>query len=358
MSSKNQVRLAGVALLAVLGAMFAFTGALYTRAFADPAEITLRTQRSGLVMDPGNKVKMRGVEIGRVGSVEDSDDGARLVLELDRDELERIPANVGAVIKATTVFGAKYVELVAPAEPASARLASGDVIDVRSVTTEVNTVFDGLDKLLSGIDVTDLSTTLTVLARGLEGRGGSIAALAAQADAYLTRLEPLLPQLREDMVLVARFARLGNQVSPALLSILENAAVTADTVATEQQALHRLLVDLSVLGATGTRFVGVNDDQLRAVLKSLRPTSALLEAYSSELPCFLKGLDRTQQIMTDTFGGVDAGLRARLTIRSELPPYTAGRDFPDLPLGTGPGCHGLPSLTTSDVPFPERGAPQ
>jgi phospholipid/cholesterol/gamma-HCH transport system substrate-binding protein len=358
MASKNLIRTAGIGLIAFLVAIFALTGALYTHAFSNPAEVTLQTERSGLIMNAGNKVKMRGVEIGRVGSVESVDDGARIVLELDRDELDRIPSNVTAVIKSTTVFGAKYVELVAPDQPASSRLRSGALIDVRGVTTEVNTVFDGLDRLLRGVDVTDLNTTLTVLARGLQGRGETIAGIAAQADHYLTRLEPLLPQVRKDMVAVARFARLGNAISPALLRILENAAVTGSTFATKQRALHRLMVDLAVLSEAGTRFVGANDQTLLTLLRSLRPTTAMLRAYSSELPCFIRGLDRTQQIMAETFGEVDAGLRARLTVRSELPPYRGEADFPQPPIARGPGCQGLPALSSSQVPFPERGGPQ
>lgn len=358
MQSKALVRTAGVGLIALVVGVFGVTAAFYTRAFSDPAQVTVQTDRAGLVMGPGGKVKLRGVEIGRVGSVSSAPGGAELVLEIDRDQLERIPANVHALIKSTTVFGAKYVELVAPQSPSSVRLAAGDVIDARGVTTEVNTVFEGLDSLLSQIDVADLNTTLTVLARSLQGRGETISDLAVRLDGYLTRLEPLLPAVRRDLVAVARFARLARAVSPALLRILENAAVTGRTVATEQQALHRLLVDLSVLGEAGTRLVGITDDDLVSLLRSLRPTTSTLRAYSSELPCFLQGLDRTQQIMTKSLGGLDAGLRARIGFRSELPPYRPGIDLPRLPIPRGPGCQGLPTIAPAQVPFPERGGPQ
>ena len=36
--------------------------------------------------------------------------------------------------------------------------------------------------------------------------------------------------------------------------------------------------------------------------------------------------------MTKTLGGLDAGLRARVSVRSELPPYRPGVDLPRLPL--------------------------
>lgn len=358
MSESRSTRIAGVGLVLVVVAAFGLTAALYTRAFADPAEITLQTSRAGLVMDAGNKVKMRGVEIGRVGAVEPVGDGVELTLEIDEDELDRIPAGVVGEIRSTTVFGAKYVELVAPAGASQGPLADGAVIRASGVTTEINTVFDGLDRVLDGVDVASLNSTLTVLARTLSGRGDDIAAVAAQADAYLTKLEPLLPQLRRDLHEVARFARLGVEISPALIAILRNATVTAGTVTDEEQALARVLVDLSLLGGKAERLLGENGDALARLLRSARPTAATLRAYSIELPCLLQGLDETREVMAKVIGGTDAGLRALVSVRSELSHYEAPADLPGYPEGRGPDCHGLPRLKDSAIPIPERGTPQ
>lgn len=357
-TTTRSVRIAGIGLVLAVVATFALTTALYTRAFSNPAEITLETSRAGLVMDPGGKVKMRGVEIGRVGEVRPVGDGVEITLEIDRDELDGIPADVVAEIRATTVFGAKYVELVGPDAPGTARLAEGATIRASGVTTEINTVFDGLDRVLSGIDIASLNGTLSVLATTLSGRGDDIAAVAAEADAYLTKFEPLLPQLRRDLLEVARFARLAVEVSPALLAILRNATVTAGTVADEQEALDRLLVDLSLLGGRATELLGENGDALATLLESARPTAATLRAYSSELPCFLKGLDETRKIMADVIGGTDASLRALVSVRSELSRYTFPADLPDAAAGRGPNCQGLPRLKNSQIPIPERGTPQ
>ncbi|KRB80403.1 hypothetical protein ASE01_02720 [Nocardioides sp. Root190] len=357
-TTARSVRLAGIGLILTAVAAVGLTTALYTRAFADPAEITLETSRAGLVMDPGGKVKMRGVEIGRIGEVRAVGDGVQITLEIDRDELDGIPADVVAEIRATTVFGAKYVELVAPAEAGPGRLADGGTIQASGVTTEINTVFDGLDRVLSGIDIASLNGTLSVLASTLSGRGDDIAAVAAKADAYLTKFEPLLPQLRKDLQEVARFARLGVEVSPALLAILDNATVTAGTVSDEQKALDRLLVDLSLLGGRAEELLGENGDELATLLESARPTAATLRAYSTELPCFLKGLDETRKIMADVIGGTDASLRALVSVRSQVSHYTFPKSLPGYPVGRGPDCHGLPRLKGSQIPLPERGTPQ
>ena len=45
---------------------------------------------------------------------------AKITLDVDREYIELIPANVVADIKATTVFGNKYVAFSSPKDPASA----------------------------------------------------------------------------------------------------------------------------------------------------------------------------------------------------------------------------------------------
>ncbi|HWJ82502.1 MAG TPA: MCE family protein [Nocardioides sp.] len=355
MGEKRHLRLAGVGLVLAVVAAFGLTAALYTHAFSDPAQVTLLTDRAGLVMDAGNKVKLRGVEIGRVGSVELHDGRAQIVLDIDRDQLASVPSDVTAQIRSTTVFGAKYVELVPPRNPSSRPLSDGATVRTTGVTTEVNTVFQSLDRVLTGIDVSRLNGTLTVLAQTLGGRGEQIADVAARADAYLTRLEPLLPQLRADLVQVARTARLGVRISPALVRILRNVTTTAGTVNEERSALHALLVDLSLLGDRGAEVLGVNGSALASLLRSLRPTAGTLRAYSSELPCLLQGLDNTRKIMAKVIGGTTPALRAYLSVRSQLPTYTYPADLPHVPRGRGPSCYGMPLLSDANTPFPERG---
>ena len=72
--------------------------------------MTLTSDRSGLVMEAGAKVKMRGVQVGRVGSITGGNMPVSLKLEIYPDQIKYIPSNVEAEIKATTAFGAKYVD--------------------------------------------------------------------------------------------------------------------------------------------------------------------------------------------------------------------------------------------------------
>ena len=72
-------------------------------------------------MDPGAKVTFNGVEIGKVGTVDETTVGgqpqAKITLEVDRKYLKLIPKNVDAKINATTVFGNKYISFSSPKDP-------------------------------------------------------------------------------------------------------------------------------------------------------------------------------------------------------------------------------------------------
>ena len=119
--------------------------------FRSYVPVTLTAERSGLVMDSGAKVMMRGVQVGRVSQIGDKN-GTSLKLEIDPDQIRYIPANVEAQISATTAFGAKFVDLVDTANPSRTRLSAGAVLHSKNVSTEINTVFENVVDLLDMID--------------------------------------------------------------------------------------------------------------------------------------------------------------------------------------------------------------
>nr|WP_231996912.1 MlaD family protein [Mycobacterium scrofulaceum] len=94
--------------------------------------------RAGLVLDPGSKVTYNGVQIGRVAGISeitrDGRPAAKVTLDITPRYLTLIPANVAATVKATTVFGNKYVALTSPPRPAAQSITPSIVIDATAVT--------------------------------------------------------------------------------------------------------------------------------------------------------------------------------------------------------------------------------
>lgn len=120
----------------------------------------------------GGDVKLRGVLVGRIGTLERLESGnCRVGLELFPSALEDIPANVAAEVRAKTVFGEKWVELVLPADPEEERFAAGDEIPPERTMDplEVETILNTSLPLLQAIDPEHLAGALEALADGFAG---------------------------------------------------------------------------------------------------------------------------------------------------------------------------------------------
>src|ERR1700722_12727912 len=114
--------LTGLATVAVIAAIVAVAVGLFQGSFTESVPVRVKTSRAGLVMNVDAKVKMRGVQVGKVDSIEPTPNGAVLHLAMYPSEMHLIPSNVLVDITAPTVFGAKFVELVPPAEPSARHL--------------------------------------------------------------------------------------------------------------------------------------------------------------------------------------------------------------------------------------------
>jgi len=161
---------------------------MFAAGFTSTTPVTVTAQRSGLVMEPDAKVKLRGVEVGRVSSIEHTPDGAVLRLAMQPGQMHLIPSDTRVSIESTTVFGAKFVNLVVPEDPSRVPLQEGAVIAADSVTVEFNTVFEHLSEVLTQVQPEKLNATLGALSEALNGRGDALGATLADADAYLAEI--------------------------------------------------------------------------------------------------------------------------------------------------------------------------
>src|SRR5918997_545453 len=104
-------------LVVIFALLIWLTYALFVGTFKRSVPVTLTSDRAGLVMETNAKVKLRGVQVGRVAEITGGKEPVVLKLEIDSGQLKNIPANVEPRIRATTVFGAKFVDLVYPSDP-------------------------------------------------------------------------------------------------------------------------------------------------------------------------------------------------------------------------------------------------
>src|SRR5580693_891468 len=196
--------LTGLATVVVLAAIVAVAVGLFRGSFTKSVPVTVLSSRAGLVMNVDAKVKMHGVQVGKVDSIESRPNGqAVLHLAMYPSDLHLIPANVLVDITAPTVFGAKFVDLVPPAEPSARSLHAGQVLDSQHVTVEVNTVFKHLTEVLGTLDPAKLNETLGAVSQALSGRGEKIGQAFSDLDSFLAKFDPSLSALSHDIAVSA-----------------------------------------------------------------------------------------------------------------------------------------------------------
>jgi phospholipid/cholesterol/gamma-HCH transport system substrate-binding protein len=281
----------GLVTVIVIAAIVALAATLFKGGFTPTVPVTVLSPRAGLVMNPEARVKLRGVQVGKVASIETRPDGqAAIHLEMDPSQLKYIPANVLVDIAATTVFGAKYVQLVPPAEPSAQRMHAGQVLDSKHVTVEINSIFEELTSVLGKLTPEKLNETLGALATALNGRGHTIGQMLSDLDHYLATIEPSYPAINHDLAVAPDVIRAYADVSPQLIDTANNAVRISQTIVDEQQNLDALLVSTIGLADTGNQVLGDNTQALTDALHNLVPTTDLTSQYNEALWCGLAGI--------------------------------------------------------------------
>src|ERR1700729_174624 len=265
----------------------------YSGDFTEKTKLTMLSDRAGLVMDPGSKVTYNGVQIGRVD-------------------------NVDARIVATTVFGEKYVSMTAPENPLPQRITPSNVIDARSVTTEINTLFQTITSIAEKVDPVKVNLTLSAAAQALSGLGDKFGQSIINGSAALDEVNPRMPIIRHDIQQLATLGDTYADASPDLINFLNNAATTAHTIHAQEKDLDQALLAAAGFGATGAEIFNRGGPYLARGAKGLGPSAQLLDTYSPELFCTVRNIHDAEPKAAAFAGGNGYSLRSETEIFSGL----------------------------------------
>lgn len=328
---------------------------MFTGTFSPAVPVTLTADRSGLVLEPNSRVKMRGVQVGHVSSVSGGD-STRIQLDIDPGQIQYIPANVEARIQSISLFGAKFVDLVYPPDPSPQRLSAGAVLRSQNVATEVNTVFQNVVELIKQIDPFKLNAVLSALAEGVRGQGDRIGEAITASNQVLLELNPRTDTIREDFRALKGVSDTYSAAAKNIIDTLAAATTTSVTVTTHAQQLDALLLNVVGLSRSGVDLLGPSKDNLVKAVNLLEPTTNLLMKYNPELTCLFVGAKTT---LDNGYADMLGGNGKSLIMDAELLPGYDPYRYPDnLPIngakggeGGKPGCGSLPDVAQN---FPVR----
>ncbi|APE18354.1 MCE-family protein MCE3A [Mycobacterium sp. WY10] len=341
-------------LILVIAALTTLTALLFTGTLRKTVPLTLVSDRVGLVMEDGAKVKLRGVQIGEVSSVgtQRGANGATLStlnLKMDPGPFQYLPDNVEAEIKSSTAFGAKYVDMIIPSD-GTGTLKPGAVVRSRNVTVEVNTVFENLQSVVRQIDPAKLNAVLSAVAESVRGKGDRIGQAITDANTVLLAVNPRMPTVQRDWQLFGQTAHAYSDAAQNILSILDNFTTTSQTITEGAGALDSLLLSAVGFSQSGINTIGTNQPNLVRAMNVLDPTTALFMKYSPTYTCLFQGAQWfLENGGRDAMGGNGKSVIMDAALLAGDDPYRYPDNLPIVNAKGGPGgkpsCGSLPDAS-------------
>jgi virulence factor Mce-like protein len=213
-----------------MGGAVAATGLVLTGKLHSAVDVTYSDfSNCGQGLREGGDVKLRGVLVGRIGGIERVKDesgqaNCRVTMNLFPDDRSDSPSNSGAQIRAKTVFGEKWVELLYPDSPADSPIAVGDIIpEDRTIDPlEVETILNTALPLLDAIDPDHLSGALQALAGGFVGHEDAAITGIQKGIEALAPLNRNTALLKEGIRQLAESSAVFSDVDDDLLRAMAN----------------------------------------------------------------------------------------------------------------------------------------
>ncbi|MFT4288217.1 MCE family protein [Nocardioides sp.] len=249
---------------------------------ADPIEVTVQFA-DVLDLVPDSAVKVNEVSVGKVTDVRLVDGHAEVGLELRKDT--ELPANAVAEIRQTSLLGEKFVSLAAPADPAAAKLTTGDTIPLARSgrNPEVEEVLGALSLVLNGGGVAQLKTITTELNKALGGREDIARSVLDQVDYLVANLDDNKTAIVNAIDALDRVAKQARQQEPAIDQALAELPSALQSIDAQRQDLVAMLQALSKLGDVGTRVITASKDSVIRTVDNLQPTLTQLADAGDDL---------------------------------------------------------------------------
>lgn len=311
--------------------------------FSDEVHVSAQVDDIGGALAAGADVKVRGVIVGHLASVESHDGGVRLELVIDGDAASEISRDVSARILPASVFGTSFVDLAAPESATGSHLTAGQVIeqDRRESTLELQDTLDSTYRVMTAVKPADLSITLEALADALDGRGEQIGTTMETLNSFLGRLNEQSPLIKEDLALLATNLETLAKVSPDLLDAVDSGLVTARTIVAKRAQLTSILAGGTALADEADRLL---TEQEKPFTVTIRHAATVVDAVFDNRTGIAASFRNFVAFGTEAKGVFAGGpwMATDVVIKTgDDAPYTAA-DCPVFGPVRGDNCGGAP----------------
>jgi phospholipid/cholesterol/gamma-HCH transport system substrate-binding protein len=283
-------RVAAVALL--IAAAAAFVVVALGAGDDDGGDYRVRAifENAGFVI-PGEDVKVAGVRVGSIDSIEVTDDfRAAVVLDITDPGYQDFRQDAGCIVRPQSLIGERFVECEltearSPGEeapPELERIEEGDGEGQYLLPVERNgkaVDLDLINNIMREPERERLSIILSDLGIGVAGRGKDLSEVIRRADPALKEIDEVLQILAEQNDVIADLAANSDRILQPLARERERVGGAIENAGEVAQATAERSADLEA-----------DIERLPAFLRELRPTMVRLGALSDEMTPVLTDL--------------------------------------------------------------------
>jgi phospholipid/cholesterol/gamma-HCH transport system substrate-binding protein len=260
-------RLAAVAAVALVGLVLAGAALIVRNVFFSPNSITAYFTTATAIY-PGDEVRVSGVKVGTIKSIQPVGTQAKMALNVDRDV--PIPADAKAVIVAQNLVAARYVQLTPAYRTSGPVMADGAVIPVErtAVPVEWDEVKTQLMRLATDLGPNSKVSTPSVArfidsaANALDGGNGE---KLRQALAELSGVGRILANGSGNIVNIIKnlqtFVTALRDSNTQIVQFNNRLATLTSVVNDSRSDLDAALTDLSTAVGEVQRFIAGSRDQ-------------------------------------------------------------------------------------------------
>ena len=236
----------------------------------------------------GDPVRVAGIEVGTVKSVERLPRSVRMELEL-KDGVQ-LSEGTRASVRLRTLLGKKYVQLDDPGS--GPRLERGATIPLSRTDpgTDVDEVVTSFDHSLEDIDVDAMNELLRSFDKVMAGKGETVSTLLGDLDVLATTMGQRQQDIDTLLAASAQLLAAMDDRREALGSSVDGMSAALDALAARRAELTQLVTGVRDLNQTLTPLLARNERRIDGVLDDVLVTAKVLDAKRERIDLALDHL--------------------------------------------------------------------
>lgn len=238
----------------------------------------------------GDDVKVAGVRVGRVSSIEVDGESAEVGIELE--DQQPILDNTSLVMRYQNLVGQRYISMVQP-EQRGAELEPGTTIPLERTDPgfDLTELLNGFRPLFEVLQPADVNALATSLVKVLQGEGGTVESLLQQTtelSAFIADRDEILGAVATNLTPVLNnLSGQGNELSATVVELKK----LMNALAKDRQAIGASIDGIGQLvGATSSLLDEARQPLVQAVQR-LKVVAAMLAASTGNLNGAIKAFD-------------------------------------------------------------------